>query len=293
MQETMFDVPRERSAEYAIYHDESGVDVKRDRFLLQGALFIPVSRWKDTLDSLITSRNGYGGRLHFVNLRDKTSSKRGESNWSWIDLYFRSLSYYCPFKCMIADRKSNHQRIRRFSTEHELYNYTALQAIHGGISWSLSGYQRVGITIHSEEMTRATADNFATYVPRQLLLKLNRYRRPDSNSPLLKEPVPTIHMVNGNPETVSEDDRGHCQFIQLADILTSAVSQAVNASASQQIKIDLGSFIASWIQDTRMPPWLQGLDLHRRFSVSCFPDSTGGFFDVPLSIVSRDQMELL
>ena len=292
MQQTLFNVPSVRRADYAIYHDESGADVAHDRFLLQGALFVPISRWQSLLDDLELARDGYTGRIHFVDLRDKTSSKKGLAAWNWINKYFTDWSLQCPYKCQLADRYSSHEQITRHQTKHGLYNYTTVLAIHGGIAWSLTRFQEIRISIYSEETSRSAEDNFKSYVPAQLAIKLNRSRKPGSKSPRLVEPVPQIICVPGNPERTSSDQRGHCEFIQLVDLLTGAVNQAVNANASQEIKIDIGEFVAGWIHDTRRPPWTQSLDLHRRFSVSCFPSRNGGFFEVPLHISQRHQESL-
>ena len=102
-----------------------------------------------------------------------------------------------------------------------------------------------------------------------------------------------VQLIDGDPERVPPEKASHCEFIQLTDILTSAVAQAINASAQQIIKVDMGKFVAKWISDARRPAWTQSLDLHRRFSVSCFPDAKGGFYDIPLAIEAKDQMLLM
>jgi hypothetical protein len=98
--------------------------------------------------------------------------------------------------------------------------------------------------------------------------------------------------VAGDPSRAEPELKEHCEFIQLVDLILGGVAQALNANAQQRVKIDLSSMIAGWIEDTRRPPWLQDKDLHRRFSVSCYPDANGSFCDVPLAIVSRDQLSL-
>ena len=156
----------------------------------------------------------------------------------------------------------------KFSTPHLLYNHTALLAIYGGISWSLKKYDKVTLSIFSEEMSRSSDDNFEDIIP-----------------------LEKVTLVNGAPRKVQTNLAEHCEFIQLTDILTGAVSQAINAKASQQVKVDLGNLVAGWIGDTRMPPWMQEDRLHRRFSVSCF-DGNSNFYDVHLAILSQNQLKL-
>jgi len=292
MQKSFFGVPSIREAKYLVYHDESGTDRRHDRFLLQGALFVPEERWQHALDLLAKARGGYPGRIHFVDLRDKTTSLKGLAAWAWMDLFFASLSDFCPFKCMIADTASTLPHMTRFSKPHHLYNYTAMLAIRGGIVWSLKHLQRIHLSIYSEKASRTAEDNFVSYVPREVARRANLRRAGSARAPEVVEPIANVCLVEGDPANADPSAAGHCEFIQLADLLTSAVSQAVNASSAQAIKIDLGRFIAGWIGDTRLPPWTQALDLHRRFSVSCFPDAKGAFYDLPLAIVQRGQMPL-
>lgn len=292
MQQSFLGVPDVKRADIVAYHDESGADPVHDRYLLQGILFVPIAKWAAVRRELDEGRQGYAGRIHFVDLRDRSSGAKARAAKNWIDRYFDKWSYDCPYKCMIADRKSPHKQISRHATNHDLYNYTTLLGLHGGIAWSFSRYQELSLRICSEDRSRPPEDDFCTSVPHRLKLKLNQFRDPRSKSPRLVEPQPSITLVVGDPAKVPPEQRGDCEFIQLVDLLTGAVNQAVNASASQEIKLDLGSLAASWIADTRLPPWTQKKNLHRRFSVSCFPDKIGGFFDVPLEIAHRGQMGL-
>jgi hypothetical protein len=100
-----------------------------------------------------------------------------------------------------------------------------------------------------------------------------------------------VILVNGNPRKVESGLLEHCEFIQLTDILTSGINQAINATASQHVKIDLGALVAEWIGDTRKPTWMQQKRLHRRFSVSCFYGE-GKYYDVPLTIISQNQLTM-
>jgi hypothetical protein len=293
MQSSFLGVPPLREAAYSVYHDESGTDREHDRFLFQGALFVPEPRSHEALGLLADARGEYRGRIHFVDLRDKARSPKAEVTWNWINLYFNTLSHFCPFKCMVADTASAHPLIARFSEPHRLYNYTAMMAVRSALPWSFREFDLLHMRIFSESTSRSPDDNFATYLPRQVARTANSPRPRRPKCPRIAEPVSPVTLVEGDPSKVSSKDAGHCEFIQLADLLTSAVAQAVNASGQQSIKLELASLVAGWIEDTRLPPWSQALDLHRRFSVSCFPGASGGFFEVDLSVSRRGQLPLL
>jgi Protein of unknown function (DUF3800) len=292
MQKTFFGVPSRREAKYLVYHDESGTDRARERFLVQGALFVPELKWQGALDLLRKSRDGYSSRVHFVDLRDNTSSRKSRVAATWLSNYFASLSYYCPFKCMIADTASDSDQIRRFKKQHHLYNYTAMMAIRSAVPWCFGEYDTLELSIYSEFMDRSFDDNFTNYVPREVAKRANLKQKHSARAPAIVEPISDVVLVVGDPEKTKTEHAGHCEFIQLADLLTSAIGQIVNASAIQLIKIDLALLVASWIKDTTLPPWIQAHNLHRRFSVSCFPGADGDFYDVPLNITQKYQMKL-
>lgn len=59
-----------------------------------------------------------------------------------------------------------------------------------------------------------------------------------------------------------------------------------------EAKIALTGMIARWIEDTRKPPWLQARELHRRFSVYCFPDGRGRLYNPTFATTNRLQSPL-
>jgi hypothetical protein len=292
MQKTIFNTSPYQIADYFVYHDESGTDYAHSRYIIHGALFIPKNKWQVSLEELNASRLGYSGRIHFVDLRDNTSSVKGEAAWNWMTSYFGKLSYYCPYKCMVIDAKSKSKIITRFTKPYLLYNYSAMLAIRSALPWSFGEYDQIRLNIYSESTDRSPEDNFSKYVPRELVRKTALRETGRPKCPSVIEPINDVQLIPGNPKIASSEELCHCEFIQLTDLLTSAVAQAINASSTYVIKIELAEFMAKWIEDTRMPPWIQDKGLHRRFSVSCFPDSKGNFYNVPLSIKNKLQMDL-
>ena len=285
-----FDVPPGKSGRFCAYHDESGTDTTHDRFQLHGALLVEEARWAQACDVLSRARRGYNGRIHFVDLRDNARNPKSKIAGEWIRLYFGDLSRYCFYKCMIADTQAPSFDPSRFPKPFHLYNRTATLAIFSGIVWSLKHYDEVVLSLFSESITRPAEDNFTAYLPGEVARRA-RLRKPGA-CPRIVVPSGSVTLVTGDPRKAAPEMKGHCEFIQLTDLLTGAVAQALNAQASQQVKLDLGQIAAGWIEDSRQPPWHQQHDLHRRFSVSCYPDAKGGFYDVKLAIEGRGQMRL-
>jgi len=284
------DVSPGKAGAFCVYHDESGTDTTHDRFQLHGALLVDRAHWPQALEALAGARGGYDGRIHFVDLRDNARSPKAKVAAEWVRLYFGDLSRYCAYKCMIADTQAPGFNAARFPKPFHLYNHTALLAIFGGIIWSLKPYDEVELALFSESITRPADDPFAVYLPRELARR-SRRRKPGAG-PRIRVSAASVALVPGDPRQIAPELRGHCEFIQLTDLITGAVAQALNAQASQRVKLDLGAIAAGWIEDSRRPPWHQQHDLHRRFSVSCYPDAKGGFYDVPLGIAGRGQMRL-
>ena len=81
---------------------------------------------------------------------------------------------------------------------------------------------------------------------------------------------------------------------QLCDLLLGSVCSAITMKSKTETKTWLGGTIARLMIDTRQKPWQQKFGLHRRFSVSYFPNSRGELFsDGQLAIVeSQNQPRL-
>jgi hypothetical protein len=282
---TFFDVNPDKTGIFNIYHDESGTDLEHSRFQLHGALIIQQTKQKQAFQLLHNARNGYEGCVHFVNLRDNTPSLMPSVTAEWIRLYFAQLSEYCFYKCMIVDTRSPAFNQSKFPKPYLLYNHTAMLAVFSGIIWCLKMYGQVTISIFSETVSRSKEDNFISYLPREVVRKSQN----SNKCPIVSIVPNSVTLINGNPKIVEPHLKEHCEFIQLTDVLTGAVAQAINTKASQRVKIDLAKIAANCITDSRLPPWKQTKDLHRKFSISCFPDNNGLFYDVNLEVESHNQ----
>ena len=291
------DAPAGKAGRFNVYHDESGTDTTHDRFHLHGALLVSEhdGQWARAAAALARARQGYTGRIHFVELRDNARSPKARIAAAWLRLYFGELADGCFFKCMIVDTRAPRFNPARFPQPFQLYNHAAALAVFGGVVWSLKAYDAVTLALYSERITRPDDDPFSTFLPSELARRAGR-RKPGAGPrvarPRVAVPGGRVTLVPGDPRQAEPQLAGHCEFIQLTDLLTGAVAQALNAPATQQVKLDLGQIAAGWIEDSRRPPWRQHHHLHRRFSVSCYPDARGGFYNVPLAIEGRGQLRL-
>lgn len=285
IQMSMFGVSPIKQTSYLAFHDESGDD--NDRYLLHGVLFVPQAKWRQYLNLLSLWRNGFTGRIHFKKIRDH---KLGSFNAArtWLTNYFQVLSKDCYFKCFVVDRHSPAYDPSRLEKSYQEYNLFAGIAFYSGITWFFKSYDELSLEIYSEERSRTEDDNFTEYIPRKLIYKTSS----NSKCPNLKLKSPII-TLSGDPEKIAPEFAGHCEFLQMTDILTSAVAESIIAGATKLIKIELAKLVAEKVLDVRKLPWEQDKDLHRRFSISCFPDAQGGFYDCNLAVTqSKEQLPL-
>jgi hypothetical protein len=131
------------------------------------------------------------------------------------------------------------------------------------------------LLVYSDEKSRRpqgllgdgiTTDNFETYLARRLKAGT---RSPSGTTVCLGGQVECLSCPKIGPYSAEQE------CIQLADILLGAVATAVERKSDRQTKLWFGKEICKLIQDVRVEPWKQTLGLHRRFSVSYFPNNRG------------------
>jgi len=274
---------------FAVYHDESGT-YKRgggDRWLLHGILLVPAINQGKTFSLLqeVRSQTAYWEEVHYVKLRKHMRGPKGRCATGWLNAYASRLSDFCFYYCLAIDTKSPSFEHDRFSSPYHVYNRFALMALVSAIAWSLKQHQRIALKLHSDAKSRAEGDNFAGYIPKELLRTIEKKRSKKPNSyPKIELLHHQVMLINSNPARTPDKMQEECEFTQLADLLTSAIAQAITGKSGQKAKICLAETVGRWIEDTRKAPWLQTRDLHRRFSVSCFPDENGRFYNRELAV---------
>lgn len=294
---TMFGMPACPEHVFNVYHDESGdyAPGSGDRWLLHGVLFVPEGKQDQVFVSLQEVRQdvGYHGEVHYGDLRGHPTGPKARCARGWLNLYARQFSDFCFYHCLAIDTHSRGFEHNRFGEPHYAYNRFARMAIEGAIAWSLKEYQRVALRFYSDEKFRQAGDNFALYVPRETCASISEKRQ---NAPGKYPKIRPVHAevipVTSDPSQVAPDMRQECELIQLVDLITSSIAQALTGRSGQKAKIALAEIVAHWIEDTRKPPWLQTEELRRRFSFSCFPDEKGQFYNPSLAITNRNQLAL-
>lgn len=258
---------------YFVYHDESGTDHQK-KFELHGALFIPASKINQVYQSLLLKRGDYDGQIHYSDLRDKSSSKSKSVAQEWMKTYFQELVDSCPYKCFVIEFGSPHLRSQHKHDMNQLYNFGSEQAIYGGLCWFFANIKEIELSIYYEIISKPNDDNLQEYL---LDLLANKSRK-NFKCPVVYIPEMKFHTLSGNPKKVNQEERIHCEFLQLTDLLTGSINNALTASASQEVKNELSLDAARYIEDVKLVPWFQEHNLHRKFSVSIYPDKNGRVF---------------
>ena len=293
----MFGVEADPEIAFNVYHDESGTYVPAGgaRWLLHGVLFVPVEKQSQLIEALQHVRRdvGYFEEVHYRKLRQSTTGPKAQCARGWLHLYVAQFSEFCYYHCLAVDTHSSGFDHSQFPAPHYAYNRFARMAIEGGIAWSLKQYHRVALRFYSDSKFRQEGDNFAGYIPRQVMkaIEEKRQRKPAAY-PEIRLLHEEVIAVDSDPIQVAPELREESELIQLVDLMTSNVAQALTGRSGQKVKIALAEMVAHWIEDIRKPPWLQTKDLHRRFSVSCFPDEHGRFYTPGLAVMTRNQLPL-
>jgi hypothetical protein len=251
-------------------------------------MFVPEEKQPEVYTALQKARQdvGYYEEVHYQKLRGHLMGPKARCAKAWLNLYARQFSEFCFFHCLAVDTHSQAFEHHRFGGSHYAYNRFARMAFEGSIAWSLKNCERVALRFYSDEKFRNEGDNFAEYIPKETVKSIAEKRRKKAGVyPVIRFLHPEVNPVNSDPRRVDSSLREECELIQLVDLMTSNIVQALTARSGQEAKTVLAEMVAQWIQDTRKPPWMQTEDLHRRFSVSFFP----GFYSPSLAILNKDQ----
>lgn len=294
---TMLGMPANPEFAFNVYHDESGnyVPGTGDRWLLHGILFVPEGKQGKVYEVLQQVRQnvGYYEEMHYTEIRGHLTGPKARCAQGWLNMYAKQYSECCFYHCLAVDTHSPSFEHNRFSEPHHVYNRFARMAIEGGIAWSLKGYQRVALRFYSDAKFRQEGDNFDTYIPERVCTSIaeKRNKKP-GHYPEIRLLHPEVIPVDSNPSRVETNLQEASELIQLVDLITSSIAQALTGRSGQKAKIALAEMVGRWIEDVRKPPWLQTEELYRRFSVSCFPDARGQCYAPAPAVTHRNQPAL-
>jgi len=274
---------------FSAFHDESGTYTPegRDRWVFHGVMFLRDFEKDQTIKALrrIRDETGYYGEIHYKCLGRNPWGRANRCATGWLDLYARSLSSECRFYCLGVDTSSPSFDPSRFGEPYHAYNRFARMSIENAVPWFLSSFERIELTFYSDAKSRKLGDNFEAYLPAAVCESLLKKREAKpSLYPAVTSYSPEVICLESDPKKVDPRYKDECDFIQLVDLLTSCIAQAVTARSRRKGKVSLAEIVGRWILDVRKPPWLQTQELHRRFCLSCFPDENGGFYDPTLGV---------
>ncbi|MFX0136312.1 MAG: hypothetical protein ACFFDN_21910 [Candidatus Hodarchaeota archaeon] len=294
---TIFGISSDPDPVFNIFHDESGTykPGTGDRWLLHGILFVP-ERIQSALVRVlfdVRKKQDYFEEVHYVKLRSSILGPKAQCARGWLNLYVCKFAEKCFYHCLAIDTHSPAFQHNKFGVPYYAYNYFARVAIVGGIAWSLKKFSKVTLKFHTDGKSRQMGDNFVTYIPKAVINAVNskRIKKP-SRYPEIRLAHQEVIPIESDPKLVCVDKKEECELIQLVDLLTSNISQAMIMSSCQKAKIVLSELIAQLIEDVKKPPWLQTKKLHRCFSVSCFPDEKGKYYNPTLAVTNRNQISL-
>ena len=258
------------------YHDEIKPERERCPFLGHGVLFVP-DDWRVRLSGLMHAarkRHNYRDEIHFRDIRGARGSPAFMVARDWISDYLQFALKGCPFKAFIAEdgpTRSLPYPGDEVYEEHLLRSSKA--AFKGGIAWSYYNESQLRLEI--------VYDDTDSVVERRVAAALPSYVQSDINTRRLSSPkrypcvrIGKVRFVASDPHQVDTDEWIDAEFIQLADLLLGASFAAleVTAQPDRQGRKRLARSIMGILGDTLQAPWFQQVPVHRRFSVSIYPD---------------------
>ena len=260
-----------------VFHDESG-DYGRDDWVFTGLLWLNEERLEELGKALKLARGDYQGEIHFADLPASFHggfAADARIARKWMTTFKTQWAYQSWFNVLALNRRHPGYEHRRFTRSFHSYNRFTAMAMKGGLAWHFGDVPSLQLRVFSDEKSRrpqgllgdgVTTDNFERYLETQLPEATHKYKGPRVK---LAEPVNCL----GCPET-GPFGAEH-EVLQLVDLLLGSVATAVEPRSNRPTKLWFGREISGLIRDTRLEPWRQRYGLHRRFSVSYFPDHQG------------------
>lgn len=208
-----------------------------------------------------------------------------------MDYYLRVAMKGCPFKAFIAEDGPN----RRLPypgdleyPEHLLLSTKA--ALKAGIAWSFYRENKLRLDLIFDDTDSEVDRSVAEQVPAVLQSECNTKRLDGVRRyPWLR--VSPVRFLSSDPKKI-DDPRAapYCEFIQLCDLLLGASFQALQISSEprkQAGRRQLAKSIMGVLAETLQVPWFQQIQVHRKFSVSLYPDRYNFAYPAALRMVSR------
>ena len=282
----------------AVFHDESGL-YTCDDWVFTGLLWVEEARLAGLHAEVTKCRQdeSYFNEVHFSKIPSRFEGRYGADarlarRWfrEWAGRWADS-TWFTVF----AVQRRRLTRYRECFGEHfHAYNRFTAMALKTGLSWHFRGVNEIALRICSDAKSRrpqglvgdgVLSDNFEEYLVRRLGQDTRDYKGPGVH---LTGQVECRTCERHGPYTCEED------LLQLTDLLLGSTAAAVHPRSERRTKLWFGSQMATLLSDTRRKPWEQEQRLHRRLSLSYFPDRGGkAYSDGPLGIESGPNQQSL
>ena len=288
------------SLELCVFHDESG-DYGHSDWVFTGLLWV---REKDISGIAailrdVRQQENYWKKIHLNELPKSFDGQFGADARvakEWFTKWYGEIADKTWFNVLAVQLNHPKYDRKRFKQDFHAYNRFTLIALKAGLAWFFKDgkYEHLRLRMYSDKKTRrpggilgdgVNIDNFEDYIMARLGQEVQSYKGPPIS--LIAKPE-GLEFPN-DPNLV----RPEHELLCLCDLLVGAVAGAVSPKSKRQTKRWFAKQIAKLMQDVRKKPWEQQMGLHRRFSVSYFPNERGEFYsNGPIGIIDKPDCQL-
>lgn len=284
-------------SEYSVFHDESG-DYGHGNWVFTGLFWIKNDKIDEITSDLLMAREkeDYFGEIHFKQFPKKFEGKYGSKarvGKDWFNIWLRKWADKTFFNVLSIDRKSLRYEHDRFSKDFHAYNRFVGMSILGGITWFFDKFQKIELDMYSDGKDRRpeglepdgiSTDNFEEYVKKRVFVDTD-LRNKCSNLNL--RDVECLSCGKSGPYSPQEE------LLQLTDLLLGAVSTAIEPKSKKETRKWFAKKVAKLMKDVRLEPWNQSFGLHKKFSVSYFPNNKSKVYTSgPIGILEQETKKL-
>lgn len=202
---------------------------------------------------------------------------------------------FCPFKAFIVEDGPN--QAFPYPGDYgyaEHAEHSLLSSFVAGIAWSYSRSPNLELRVVFDASDNDVDRASAWSLPAALEAEISN-RRFSGGKPYPKTKVCSVELIDSNPLRVESAHWGDSELIQLCDILLGATFDALGLEGRTRNKsgrIRLAKSVSQVLAETLETPWMQQIPVHRRFSVSLYPDEFNLAYPAYLSrIRSQDSQD--
>jgi hypothetical protein len=241
----------------------------------------------------IRKLHDYQGEIHFNQIKGASrQNKAFQVARGWLECYFREALGRCPFKAFAVDqngpRPFPYPGADRYATHAARSLQTAFLA---GIAWSYGNFDKVILQpvfdASDSELDLTIAQSFPSRLQSAVSDKCVLEGK---NYPMVE--VHSVKFVDSNP-MASEVDWADSELIQLCDLLLGAAFDALKFRGKTRNtktgRLRLAKSVGQVLKETLVTPWFQQIRVHRRFSVSLYPDKFNMSYPAALKLIERPE----